>query len=153
MLITDRWLACFPHPDAPAGNAPPELPKGYVELPFGRARLWTQPAGASIPREGGPFRLIDTVPGSHARAAGWPKSMSFEDLQDALQVFTGIRENGPGMLLVSGDLLAIRPVYVRRRPEGWWLSNRVDLLRLVAPPEPLGSMIPLLEYFIMLSPM
>ena len=153
MLITDRWLACFPQPDGPAAKAPPALPPDFAELPFGRARIWTQLAGGTDRRPDGPLRLIDTVPGSHARAASWPKAMSFEDLQDALQVFTEIRENAPGTLLVSSDLLAIRQVYLRRRPEGWWMSNRVDLLRLVAPPEPLTDQLPLLEYFIMLSPM
>lgn len=154
MLTTDRWLAFLPHAEGPAGTAPPALPTGYAELACGRARVWTLLAGGADPRaEGGPLRLIDTVPGSHARVAGWPKSMHFEDLQDALQVFTEIRENGPGGLRISGDLLAVRPVYLRRRPEGWWLSNRIDLLRLAVPPEPLASKLPLLEYFIMLSPM
>lgn len=153
MLITDRWLACLPAPDGPTATAPLGLPKGYVERACGRARVWTQLASGTMQHPDGPLRLIDTVPGSHARALSWSRSMSFEDLQDALQVFTEIRENAPGTLLVSGDLLAIRPVYVRRRPEGWWLSNRIDLLRLVAPAEPVTDKLPLLEYFIMLSPM
>lgn len=79
--------------------------------------------------------------------------MSLEALQDALQVFTDIRETGPGRLVLSSDLLAIRQVYLRRCPDGWWLSNRIDLLRLVAPPEPQVSRLPLLEYLILLSPM
>lgn len=152
-MITDRWLAWLPVPQGSADAPAPELPANYLQVRIGRARIWTLPAVGSTRDAGSPLRLIDAVPGSHARAVEWPGSMTTGQLQDALQVFTEIRENEAGGLLISSDFLAIRQVYLRRRPEGWWLSNRVDLLRRVAAPEPLASKLPLLEYFIMLSPM
>lgn len=153
MLITDRWLAWFPAPQGPEGAPAPLLPTGYTEHYVGRARIWTQLAPGSSLDAGAPFRLIDTVPGSHARAVRWSGDMSLEALQDALQVFTEIRQDGPERLLVSSDLLALRQVYLRRGAAGWWLSNRVDLLRRVTPSRPLNDKLAVLEYFIMLSPM
>ncbi|MCH8683960.1 asparagine synthase-related protein [Pedomonas mirosovicensis] len=153
MLLTDRWLAYLPHVNGPSGAISPDLVSGFTEFAFGPARLWVLPGKGARPHAGGLVRVIDTVPARHASASEWPDTIGFDDLQDALQVFTEIRETAPGTLSIAGDLISIRPVFLRRRAEGWWLSNRIELIRQVAPADAPVDRLAVLEFLILLSPM
>jgi|GEM_PF-5993375 len=154
MLLTDRWLAFLPHVDAPAGETvmTPGLPAGLTELRVGRARVWAALATGARLEPGAPLRIIDTVPASHARARDWPQTLSREEVHDAFQIFTDIHERTPGTLHFASDLIGVRPVFLRRRPQGWWLSNRIELIRRVGPAEPVEPLA-VLEFLILLSPL
>lgn len=152
MLLTDRWLAFLPVANGPVGELPPNLVSGFTEMGVGRARVWAALANGARPEPGARLRVVDTVTGSLARRRDWPQNMSFEDVHDAFQVFTDIHERTPGTLNIASDLIGIRPVFLRRMPQGWWLSNRIELMRQIGPAEPVEPLA-VLEFLILLSPM
>lgn len=155
MLLTDRWLAFLP---IGASSVEPATLSGltggtaWACLPVGGARVWADVPGPR-PVEQQPLHLVDTVRGSLRRAQGWTRPMTTDDLQEALQVFTEIKADGPARLTISSDLLGLRPVFLHRAADGWWLSNRIELLHQATRMPRRGDKQAALEFFFLLAPL